>query len=269
MSFGNIDQISTPSGIDAKGFLDTKLTATVSPKNAEGISGWIFDIPEEVSVRLSADVTDHYTEDGSFINDHVVIKPIELSLSGLVGELVYKKKSGFTGLLSVLSNKLETIDAFFGDLTPSQVNKQQKLLNKIKLANSKVNQEIQKTKNIVNSFSGKGYAKSKQEEAYQNLETYFNQKRLVTVQTPWKYYESMILTGINFSQDGETGSITNISITLKELRFAEVKTTNFDGKLFAARNDVQKSDQEDGGNKKGKEYKSTLVRMQNKLTTGR
>lgn len=62
--------------------------AIVRPQNPPpGIAGFLFDIPEEDQISLSADVTDHYLEDNTSVVDQIALKPEEVTVRGLVAEL--------------------------------------------------------------------------------------------------------------------------------------------------------------------------------------
>ena len=93
MSFTNIVQKANSGISNATGFLDNKANTLLKPKSAKGISGFLFDVPDTESLTLSADITDHYTENNSYVNDHIVRKPTTVNLSGFIGELVSRNSS--------------------------------------------------------------------------------------------------------------------------------------------------------------------------------
>lgn len=54
-----------------------------------GIAGFKFHIPQREQVTMSSDITDHYIEDNSPVQDHIACKPIEITLQGYQGEYFY------------------------------------------------------------------------------------------------------------------------------------------------------------------------------------
>ena len=75
---------------NAEDFIDDLSTKYIlKPLGARGIGGFVFDIPDEAKVTLSADITDHWVEDNTTVNDQIAIKPDMIALSGFVGELPY------------------------------------------------------------------------------------------------------------------------------------------------------------------------------------
>ena len=85
--YGSIDkkQLATKllkEGVDAGNAIVNILSAT-------GIAGFKFHVPETEQVQFENEITDHYIETGSTIQDHVAQRPITITLTGLVGDYFY------------------------------------------------------------------------------------------------------------------------------------------------------------------------------------
>ena len=75
-----------PSIYAALTTLDNK--AIVRPNNPPaGIAGFLFDLQADDEIHLQSDITDHYVEDNTAIQDHIALRPEEITLKGLVAEL--------------------------------------------------------------------------------------------------------------------------------------------------------------------------------------
>lgn len=61
---------------------------------------YFFDVATEQSVEAGCDITDQYVENNSAIQEHVALKPIQVNLTGFVGEKVFRNES-------YLENKLD------------------------------------------------------------------------------------------------------------------------------------------------------------------
>ncbi len=62
--------------------------AIVRPSNPPaGISGFLFDVAQDDEISLNSEITDHYVEDNSAMQDNWAIRPEEITLTGLVAEL--------------------------------------------------------------------------------------------------------------------------------------------------------------------------------------
>jgi len=247
MSFTTILAPREATPPTAEPYLFTKDNVILAPKSSPGISGFIFDIPDTETLQLQSDITDHFTESNSFLNDHIVRKPIMITLTGFIGELVYRTPEGILGAIQTLDNRLETVEAYAGDLTPGGVQIAQRVIGQAQNAISAINQTIGKVKNLVGLFDGEDAADTLQAKAYQQLFALSKMGEIVTVQTPWSYFDSMAIKNISFTQNAESKEMTDISITLKEIRFAEIKTVNFDQNQFPPAVEVQEAPEENQG----------------------
>jgi hypothetical protein len=259
MSFSTIAQSAKTGVNNAQGFLDGSNSAVLRPKSAEGIGGFVFDIPDNESVQLQSDITDHYTESNSFLNDHIVRKPIILTLSGFVGELVYRSPAGVEGAVQELNNRLETVEAYAGDLTPGGVQIAGRVLGQAQSAISAINQTLDKTENVIGLFDGEVAGLTLQQKAYNSLFSLWKEYSIVTVQTPWQFFRSMAIQSVSFTQNAESKEITDISVTLKEMRIADVKSVNFDQDQFPPSVQVQESSEEDQGIVRGEDKNESFL----------
>lgn len=259
MSFNTIAQNVNRNITDARTYLDDRATTLVSPKSAEGIAGFVFDVPGNDEIRLATDVTDHVTENNAFINDHVVNKPIEITLTGFQGEIVFRGATGIPGIFQDVQNRLETVEAYLGDRTPGFIQQAQTIIGQQQQALSVLNQTLDQVQNIVGLFEGADPEATRQQQAYQQLVALRNARTPVTVQTPWNYFDSMIIRDISFRQGETTQDMSEISITLKEFRVAQIRTISFDDTLFPPRVEVQGGPSEDQGIIRGRdEFASSL-----------
>ena len=77
----------------------------------------------------------------------------------------------------------------------------------------------------------------------------YKNRAILTVETPWKTFDSMAIVSLSFEQDESTEEMTTVTASFKEMRFVQIKTMA--GKL-AGRIKAQKSDTANKGNSKGK-----------------
>lgn len=253
MSISEISQRANEQITNSREFLDNRASAFVSPVSAKGLSGWEFDIPQSENLTHTVDITDHYVESGTYLNDHQVVQPIQITLSGLKGELVYKPPEGVLSDFQELANKLEIVDAYLQDYTPGMLQDVQKGISKASTAISRINQNIDRTQNLLAALGGEGPERTEQQKAYTELRALMLSNQLVTVQTPWRYFDSMKITSLGFSQGEDSQSYSRISITLKEIRFANIEVNSFDEKIFPVREEMQKSEEQDTGVVQGRE----------------
>lgn len=239
--------------IDPDTYLDERCAAVLLQAGQEGIAGWIFDIPTGEEISLQADITDHYTESGSFNTDHIVLKPLEITLSGLKGELVYTapKKGSSSDVLSSISTSLTTISGLTGSLTPGATQKLNLIASQAQYAAGQLAAIQKRASNLVKYFSGEDSSSTLQEKAFKDLYSLWKSKQVVTVQTPWAFFGNMAIRSISARQDDQTNDYTDFSITLKEMRFADVNKTTFDSGSYKSAIEAQKSDTNSLGNVQG------------------
>jgi hypothetical protein len=230
MSAGNIPTSITQPVTDFQKFLNGASQYVIAPRGAKGVAGWVFDIPTGESEDFEADVTDHYTENGSFINDNIVNKPIRVSLSGLIGELVYRKPAGALGALTQVAGRLSQVAALGGNYSPGFVQKTQGILGQAQAAGNSINRYLDTAQNMVKSVSSLfGPQQTAQQKAYNDLTALWKAKTIFSITTPWAYHDSMTVATMGFRQDQDSDDYSTIVITFKEYRAAETKLSTFKG----------------------------------------
>jgi hypothetical protein len=212
----------------------------------EGIQGFEFDIVEEHTVEVEADITDHYVEDNSYMQDHVAQKPEKITLRGLVGELTYNKQAqavqnAFDGvmngglnsstfnnilkeseLINVATQKLGVCEVLLPPLTRKDFNffmKTQEIHRQVEnLA------KIERNLNLFNIFNSTSFAQSNQEKAFEFLTNKLKDRQLFVVITPFKVYDNMLIERIRASRTGSK-YISSFEVSLKRIRYAQTKVT--------------------------------------------
>jgi hypothetical protein len=230
MSIGDVTGAVGQPLADISSLLDGAAVAVLKPLGAQGVAGFVFDIPTGESVDLESEVTDHYTEDNMFVNDHIVNKPVKIQLSGLVGELVYRKPQGILGTLALVGGGLASVAAFAGNYTPQFLQKAQGIIGKTQAVANQINQYLNQAQNALKAInSAFGAQQTAQQAAFNSLYALWRQKTIFSVTTPWYYFPQMGIVNINFRQDADSNDYSTVTFTLKEFRFAETKLSVFPG----------------------------------------
>jgi len=63
-------------------------TAQVYDPKHPGLNGFLFDIDDSDQVTFESDITDHYVEDNTAVQDHIALRPIQIMLKRFQGEVV-------------------------------------------------------------------------------------------------------------------------------------------------------------------------------------
>jgi len=237
---------TTPTGtykdlIDPETFLDARAAAILMRAGQEGISGWIFDIPTGEDIELNSDITDHFTESGSFATDHMVLKPIQVTLTGLRGELFYAapKAGSLEAAFAELGTLLGVITAYLGPLTPQAAQKGAAIAGQAAYVAKQAGDIKKRASNLIKYFSGDDNSQTLQQKAFADISSMWRSKQIVTVQTPWGFFGNMAISGISVRQDANSNDYTDFSITLKEMRFVDIQITTFDAGEYTSAIDAQ------------------------------
>lgn len=211
--------------INLNAFVDSLSSYVVKPINAFGLGGFVFDSEGESNANLTAEITDHFVEDGTTISDHIAIKPKKITLKNYVGELVYRQDDETDTIVQKTVQKLTTVSAYLPSITEMA---QQVLdlrrtgeLNLETIGNLNFSKTINRVTDywaIAKNILGTG---SRQQQAYSYFKAMYEQKLLVSVQTPFEFMNSMAIESISAIQEENEKYVSNFSITLKEIRTAK------------------------------------------------
>jgi len=233
---------------DFSKFKENYQSFVVRPFNKFGLSGLVFDIDGEQINKLQADITDHYVEDNSAIQDHIARKPLEVTLSSYIGELVRTESDSIIKKIQKNAQKLGTIVAY----APAVISSAERLRQGAEADSFNFDNTVDTTSDLWALTKNLNPSASKQQRAYIFFESLYNQNILVSLQTPWKFIKNMAIKTLTAVQDEETNQITNFSITLKQIRTVSTQVVAFDKKKYQSRSKQQKQDIINKGKAKGK-----------------
>lgn len=257
--------------------------------NTKNSINYYFDIISDDSIEMINQITDNYVENNTAIQDHIGHSPLIINLSGLagVGENVFRYDPAVANQLlqearfqsakmgyGINFNNLQA-DSFW-DLVG--LGSQAKELNKLsaisvlyppvsnyiqvaKNAAELVDASISKYNNIYQSIFGKennneqilgNFAKesNKLHQIFTELKRLRDNNIALTVTTPYGVFQNMYIQSVRLHQGNEL-YVTDIEITLKELRFSEVTTTSADKNVLAKYNAYAQAEMENNGKAQG------------------
>ena len=199
----------------------------IQPQNKPGLESFsqqkslLFTYEGEQAVTLSSDVTDHYIEDNTAINDQVSLKPETITTQGYVGELTDRPPNEAFQKLSDINKKLYVVSG----LTPGLSIAAQIAYNTAKQIYEVGVQTRRAALSAIDSISGKTSQQNQteQQKMFNNFYSYWKDRTLFTVQTPWAIFENCIIMNLRAIQSSETNVISDFEVTFKVMRFAETK----------------------------------------------
>lgn len=203
----------------------------IPPKGAQGIAGFVFDYEGDDELAMESDITDHFAEDNSSTQDHIALKPYKITLRGFVSELVLPGTGqGLFGALTTLQQRIGTVPAYLGKYTPQALQKLQGSASKVvsqaqNYANTAA-QYLNQAKNIAALFGGNSGATTKQQQTFATLVNLRDQRQIFSVVTPWAFFGGMAVESLVFIQPRESRSRSDISVTMKQMRFVDIESSD-------------------------------------------
>lgn len=181
----------------------------------------LFHYEGEQTVTLESDITDHYIEDNTAIQDQVALRPELISTHGFIGELNDVVPKALRPL-KIAADKLTTLVAYTPQLTETALIAYSQAFFAYQVASQAINAGVSAWSSIVGGSSG---VQTKQGAMFQQFYGYWQKRTLFTVQTPWGLFQDCAILSLRAIQDSETRVITDFEVRFKKLRFA--KTTSF------------------------------------------
>jgi hypothetical protein len=200
----------------------TYLTAggIVAPPGVLQISGFAYDDEQEDTVDLSNEITDHWLENMTAVQDQIGVRPVTVTLKGRVSELVFSAatSTSILGALAAVENTLTQVPAYIGTYTPGV---EQTLLTAITQAQNisvQIEQAAARLQQLASFFPASGPQRNKQQTAFAMLSALRNARVLFTVYTPFQVFYNMAIEHISASQPAGTQTVSNFSVSMKQLQ---------------------------------------------------
>ena len=216
-------------------FVSPQKTVGYQPQPAPGFSGTqaptlVFHYEGEQTVTLESDITDHYVEDNTAIQDQISLKPEKITTHGFIGELNDIAPNSTLSTLQAAANKLVQLSPYTPGLSTSALIAYNEAAFLYSSASTLANSAVSTYSSITGGggeavINGNGLIsvpdlQTKQQLMFLQFYGYWKNRTLFTVQTPWAVFENMAIVTLRAVQDAETNVITDFELTFKILRFA-------------------------------------------------
>lgn len=225
----------------------------LSDQTAQPPPALLFHYEGEQTVAIESDITDHFVEDNTAIQDQISLKPEIVTTHGFIGELNNVAPKALQ-LLQTLANKLTVVDAYTPALSTTALLAYTNAFLLYQVAQNAINAGVsawssltgQDGLNVIGSSGIQGGAfsassgeiknnQTKQQIAFQQFYGYWRARTLFTVQTPWAIFQNMAIQRLRAIQDAESKVITDFEVTFKMMRFASTTTTQGQAPILQGR----------------------------------
>lgn len=202
-----------PSGITAQ-FNPNNIPITSDTRSFRNSRTFLFHYEGENTATLQTDITDHYVEDNTSLQDHIAIKPTIITTHGYIGEL-NDVTPPLLQPLKLIADALKPLAAYTPEITATALIKYNQALLAFEIAQQVANTAAA----VIDTITGQG-VQNKQQRAFTLFYNYFNSRQLFTVNTPWGQFKDMAISVLRAVQDEETRMASSFEITFKQMRFA-------------------------------------------------
>lgn len=176
----------------------------------KGVTDLKLDIVGEETLSFDSDVTDHYVESNVAYQDQISLKPKIYTINGEVGELVWYQKDVSNQLFGQVAQRLEGVISFL-PIRSKSFNQAKKAVMKAAQWVDTIDNAVTKIKNLVPS-------KTNQQKAYEMLLQLRDDRKPISIKTPWGVLENYVITECKITQPKETKDKSLITISFKEFR---------------------------------------------------
>lgn len=183
---------------------------------------------------LDSDITDHYVEDNTAIQDQIGIRPDEIKTQGFISEVTDIPATPALAALALAAQKLTLISAYTPALSQSAIlayNEAAFIYSQVASASA----AYVSARSTVNGTGGTTVIGSEgltstsqflpnqtqQQIVYQRFVEYRQNRVLFTIQTPWAIYQNMAIKTLRAIQEADSDTVTDFEVTFKQIRFAE------------------------------------------------
>jgi hypothetical protein len=194
---------------------------------------FMFHYEGEQTVSLESDITDHFVENNTAIQDQIALRPEIITTHGFIGELNNVPPASPNALQNV-TDKLQTISAYVPALTTAASINYAQAVTTGQISTNALNAGVA----AWSSLSGAGGTsvingtslfpasnQNKQQTAFQTFYGYWRNRVLFTIQTPWAVFQNCAIYKLRAIQSEETRMISDFEVTFKLIRMASTTTS--------------------------------------------
>lgn len=241
MDLTGISQITTAANSLANLILVTPqeekgYQAQVAPSyqnsGAKPGKAFLFDYEGEQTVTLESDISDHYTEENSAIQDQIALRPEIVSTHGYIGEL-NNVPPPILKPLNDAAQRLTSINVYTPTLSAAAIIAYNEAAFLYQVGNLVLNAGVSAWSSINGGGGPNGPSQitssgvfnsnpnqNKQQIGFMQFYGYWSRRTLFTIQTPWAIFRDMAIKTLRAVQDPDTRVYSSFEITFKMLRFA-------------------------------------------------
>ncbi len=212
-----------------------------SPSTATPPPALLFNYEGEQVFAIESDITDHYVEDNTAVQDQIALRPEIVTTHGFIGELTDILPAPLQ-LIQQAADTLIYINSYTPSLSATALIDYQKALLDYEIISQAATTAVSAFSSIAGVLGfgdstqvgggntgvfeqGVNVVQNQQQTMFQQLYGYWVNRILFDVQTPWAIITNMAIKSVRAIQDAETRMITDFEVTFKKIRSASTTLT--------------------------------------------
>lgn len=224
-----------------------------------GIGGFTLMARVRERSTQTADVPTTFLEDGSHVNDHIILNPLTLSIEGMVSD-VFVRPGPLQEIVRDAQRELGVITQYIPGRTASQLSRVSGIVNDLDSAIRRADSALDAGEQIA-QYAGlqDATAQSNQEKFLDVMEGIRNSKALISIEMPFRTYERMCITSLEITRDNQMNALS-FAMEAQQFRFAETVYRQLSAAPNAAAGNGGALDGEtDRGAQEGEEVPSSFL----------
>lgn len=222
-----------------------------------GIGGFTALVRVRDSYRLTAEAPATPVENGSFVNDHIIRKPITLSIEGSVTD-VHLRAAPVVRQFQQLQAEVGNVASQYAPArTTAQISLVNALANDVadalRAADNVIGTGVQAAEYFGNQDPG---SKGWQEAFLDTIEAYHFAGSVLSIDMPYRRHDNMVITSFQKNTDNTTDE-TTFTIEAQQLEFAELQFVSVQAPAAGLNGQIDEIANK--GTQEGEEVESSLV----------
>jgi len=238
-------------------YLNSKIGDT--QKKEIGIGGFTALARVKDSTRFESEVPSSPLEDGSLVHDHIILKPMTVSIQGVVSD-VFLRASPITKRFQQATTAIGDFSSMFAPVsTVSQISKMNELAVSALDAVNKMDALVAKGEQIYSLFGNRdSKSKSQQNLFIDYIEAIHNGRQIISIDMPYRTRVDMRITSFTAEYDNQANN-TGFTIEAEKVNFAKVIYANIAAQSPAHGTGGQLANKKDKGSQAGRPVSRSVL----------
>lgn len=184
-----------------------------------GIAGFKTLSRVNESYEYSSEAPTTYLEDGSSVEDNIVLNPVSLSIEGVVSDQFIQQNPP-APLQRQLSPEIGAISLFSPVRSAAQVQRVQGVINETQQEFNQLDSLVSQGEQALSITGDQSASAGNQQKFVETMRQLHLSKQTCDIEMPFQLFDNMRITSISISKDNEVDQI-RFNLTARQIRVAE------------------------------------------------